>query len=126
MIDIDRLRNVNETHGHAAGDSALTLVARALQRSIRATDFAARYAGDEFMVLLPGASPAVAEEVINRIRNNVYKTTLDLGSRMIRCTVGVGVANFPRDGREVRDLLGAAESNMYRDKQLRRPPVAGA
>jgi diguanylate cyclase (GGDEF)-like protein len=125
MIDIDHLKNVNESFGHAAGDNVLTLVARALQRSIRNTDYAARYAGDEFTVLLPGATPAVAEEVIARIRNNVYKTTLDVGSRMIRCSVGVGVANFPRDGREIRDLLGTSEANMYRDKQLRRPP-AGA
>lgn len=125
MIDIDHLKNVNESFGHAAGDNVLTLVARALQRSIRTTDFAARYAGDEFTVLLPGASPAVAEEVIARIRNNVYKTTLDVGSRMIRCSVGVGVANYPKDGREARDLLGTAEANMYRDKQLRRPPPGG-
>jgi diguanylate cyclase (GGDEF)-like protein len=126
MVDVDHLKNVNESFGHAAGDSVLTLVARALQRSIRNTDYAARYAGDEFTVLLPGATPAVAEEVIARIRNNVYKTTLDLGSRMIRCSVGVGVANYPKDGREVRDLLGTAEANMYRDKQLRRPPPVGA
>jgi diguanylate cyclase (GGDEF)-like protein len=126
MVDVDHLKNVNESFGHAAGDSVLTLVARALQRSIRNTDYAARYAGDEFTVLLPGATPAVAEEVIARIRNNVYKTTLDLGSRMIRCTVSVGVANYPKDGREVRDLLGTAEANMYRDKQLRRPPPVGA
>jgi diguanylate cyclase (GGDEF)-like protein len=126
MVDIDHLKNVNESFGHAAGDSVLTLVARALQRSIRNTDFAARYAGDEFTVLLPSANPAVAEEVIARIRNNVYKTTLDLGSRMIRCSVSVGVANYPKDGREMRDLLGTAEGNMSRDKQLRRPPPVGA
>ncbi len=126
MIDIDHLKNVNEAFGHAAGDSVLTLVARALQRSIRNTDYAARYAGDEFTVLLPGATPSVAEEVIARIRNNVYKTTLDLGSRMIRSSVGVGVANYPKDGREIRDLLGTAEGNMYRDKQLRRPPAGGS
>ena len=124
MVDIDHLRQVNEAFGHAAGDSVLNLVARSLQRSIRATDFAARYAGDEFTVLLPGATREVADEVIARVRNNVYKTTLDLGSRMIRCSVAIGVAVYPRDGREVRDLLGAAETNLYRDKQLRRPPAA--
>lgn len=126
MLDIDHLRTVNESFGHAAGDSVLTLVARSLQRSIRNSDFAARYAGDEFTLLLPGATPEVAGEVIARIRNNVYKTTLDLGSRMIRSSVAVGVANYPRDGREIRDLLGAAEANMYRDKELRRPPAPSA
>lgn len=124
MIDINHLKAVNESFGHAAGDSVLTLVARSLQRSIRASDCAARYAGDEFTLLLPRATPEVAAEVVARIRNNVYKTTLDLGSRMIRSTVAVGIANYPRDGREVRDLLGAAESSMYRDKELRRPPAS--
>lgn len=126
MVDIDHLKAINEGYGHAAGDNALTMVAQALQRSTRASDYVARYAGDEFTLLLPGATPDIAAEVVSRIRNHVYKTTLDLGSRMIRCTVAVGIANFPRDGREIRDLLGSAEANMYRDKELRRPPVAGA
>jgi diguanylate cyclase (GGDEF)-like protein len=126
MVDIDHLRNVNDAFGHAAGDSVLNLVARSLQRSIRTSDFAARYAGDEFTVLLPGATREVADEVVARVRNNVYKTTLDLGSRMIRSTVSIGVAIHPRDGRQVRDLLAAAEANMYRDKELRRPPAASA
>lgn len=126
MVDVDHLRNVNDAFGHAAGDSVLNLVARSLQRSIRNTDFAARYAGDEFTVLLPGATREVADEVVARVRNNVYKTTLDLGSRMIRSTVAIGVAIHPRDGREIRDLLGASEANMYRDKELRRPPAASA
>jgi diguanylate cyclase (GGDEF)-like protein len=82
--------------------------------------------GDEFAVLLPGASPDVAEAVVKRVRHNVYKTTLDLRSRMIRCSVSIGVVNYPKDGVVMRDLFSAAERNMYRDKELRRAPGAVA
>ena len=122
MIDMDKLKDVNDEFGHEAGNSAILLVARCLQRSIRGTDTAARFGGDEFTVLLAGASPETAEAVVNRVRHNVYKTTLDLRSRMIRCSVSIGVANYPRDGRAPRDLLSIADRNMYRDKELRRAP----
>jgi len=124
MIDIDRLKNINETFGHDAGNSAITLVAECLQRSIRASDTAARLGGDEFGVLLPGATPEMADSVVKRVRHNVYKTTLDLRSRMIRCTVSVGVVCYPKDGRDVRELMSAVEDKVHRDKELRRAPGA--
>lgn len=126
MIDMDRLKDINDTFGHDAGNSAITLVAQCLQRSIRGTDTAARFGGDEFAVLLPGASPEVAEAVVKRVRHNVYKTTLDLRSRMIRCSVSIGVVNYPKDGRDIRELLSIADRNMYRDKELRRAPGSQA
>jgi diguanylate cyclase (GGDEF)-like protein len=122
MIDMDKLNDINDSFGHEAGNSALTLVAQCLQRSIRNTDYAARFGGDEFAVLLTGASPEVAEAVVKRVRHNVYKTTLDLRSRMIRCSVSIGVANYPKEGRDIRDLLSVADRMMYRDKELRRAP----
>jgi diguanylate cyclase (GGDEF)-like protein len=124
MVDIDRLKEINETFGHEAGNSAITLVAQCLQRSIRASDSAGRFGGDEFAVLLPEATPEIAESVVKRVRHNVHKTTLDLRSRMIRCSVSIGVVSYPRDGREVRDLMSAVEHKMYRDKELRRAPGA--
>jgi diguanylate cyclase (GGDEF)-like protein len=126
LIDMDKLKDINDSFGHEAGNSAITLVSQCLQRSIRATDTAARFGGDEFAVLLPGASPEVAEAVIKRVRNNVYKTTLDLRSRMIRCSVSIGVVNYPGDGRDMRELLSIADRRMYRDKELRRTPGAEA
>jgi diguanylate cyclase (GGDEF)-like protein len=126
MIDMDKLKEINDAFGHEAGNSAITLVAQCLQRSIRNTDYAARFGGDEFTVLLPGASPEVAEAVVKRVRHNVYKTTLDLRSRMIRCSVSIGVVNYPRDGRDMRELLSIADRKMYRDKELRRAPGSEA
>jgi diguanylate cyclase (GGDEF)-like protein len=122
MVDIDKLKDINDSFGHEAGNSAITLVARCLQRSIRNTDHAARLAGDEFAVLLPGASPEIAEAVVKRVRHNVYKTTLDLRSRMIRCSVSIGVVNYPKDALNMRELLSIADRKMYRDKELRRAP----
>jgi len=122
MLDIDRLKDINETFGHEAGNSAITLVAQCLQRSIRGSDSAGRFGGDEFAVLLPGATQEIAESVVKRVRHNVYKTTLDLRSRMIRCSVSIGVVSYPKDGRDVRDLMSAVEHKMYRDKELRRAP----
>jgi diguanylate cyclase (GGDEF)-like protein len=126
LIDMDKLKDINDSFGHDAGNSAITLVSQCLQRSIRNTDYAARFGGDEFAVLLPGASPEIAEAVVKRVRHNVFKTTLDLRSRMIRCSVSIGVVNYPKDGRDMRELLSMADRKMYRDKELRRAPGSEA
>jgi diguanylate cyclase (GGDEF)-like protein len=126
LIDMDKLKDINDSFGHEAGNSAITLVAQCLQRSIRTTDYAARFGGDEFAVLLPGASADVADAVVKRVRHNVFKTTLDLRSRMIRCSVSIGVVNYPKDARDMRELLSMADRKMYRDKELRRAPGSEA
>jgi diguanylate cyclase (GGDEF)-like protein len=123
---MDKLKDINDTYGHDAGNSGLKLVSQCLQRSIRGTDTAARFGGDEFAVLLPGASPEIADAVVKRVRHNVFKTTLDLRSRMIRCSVSIGMVNYPKDGRDMRELLSMVDRNMYRDKELRRKPGAEA
>ncbi len=121
-VDIDKLKNINESYGHEAGNSAIKLVSECIQRCIRSSDSAARLSAGEFAVLLPTATPEVAEVVLKRIRNTVYNTTLDLRSRMIRCSVSIGAAGYPKDGRDARELLNLADRRMRRDKELRRPP----
>jgi diguanylate cyclase (GGDEF)-like protein len=125
LIDLDGLKAINDEHGHEAGNNAIVLVANSILRSIRTTDFAARLGGDEFVVLLTGADPESALVVATRIRNNVSSTTLNIGPRMIRCAVSIGVANYPKDSRDMKELLSLADRRMYRDKDLRKPVEPG-
>ena len=125
IIDMDRLKSINEGYGHDAGNGAIKLVAQCIHRCVRGADFSARLSAGEFAVLLPAGTAESSEAVQKRIRNTVYNTTLDLRSRMIRCTVSIGMASFPKDGRDPRELMSLADRRMRRDKELRKPPEAG-
>jgi diguanylate cyclase (GGDEF)-like protein len=120
MADMDRLKHVNDSWGHEAGNKAIRTAAEAIQRAVRSSDVAARYGGDEFTVFLPEATPEVAESVAQRIRNIVYQSLFQAGGRLQRVTVSVGVGCYPRDGRTAEAILAAADKRMYRDKSLRR------
>jgi diguanylate cyclase (GGDEF)-like protein len=122
MVDIEHLKNVNDTYGHDAGSRAVTLVAEALLRLTRSTDVVARYGGDEFVVLLGGADKEVADEVAQRIRNVVFSTTLEVDVKMVRIKVNVGAASFPESGNSLQAVMAVADRAMYKDKDLREPP----
>jgi diguanylate cyclase (GGDEF)-like protein len=124
-IDLDGLRRLNELYGQEAGNAALRLVADALRRTLRETDLAARWGGDEFAVVLPGADAAAVQSVAHRIRHAVYATTLDTGARHVRCAVSMGAATAPRDGQDAATLLAAAERRLERDRELRRAATGG-
>ena len=126
IVDMDQLKELNDAHGHQAGNRALTTVAGAIQRAIRTGDVAARYGGDEFVLFLPEATPEVAETVAQRVRNNVYKSLFPVGERLQRMTVSVGAASYPRDGKQHDDIIGAADLRMQRDRELRRRNAADA
>lgn len=125
MVDIEGLRALNEAYGYTTGNLALRTVADAVQRTIRASDCAARYGGDEFAVLISGGTPEVAEAVAQRLRNTVYHSLFPAAGRMLRATVSVGAATYPRDARSVRDLIATADRRMRQDKELRKRPGSG-
>ena len=125
LVDVESLKGVNDRYGHEAGNRALGAVAQALKRSSRSVDLLARYGGDEFVMFLAGAGPAVAKAVANRIRHNVATTTLQFGGSLHRVTVSIGAATFPADGRQLRDLMNAAARAVDKDKSSRRPLERG-
>lgn len=121
LVNIEALKSVNERFGHEAGNKALAAVAQALRRSARSADLVARYGGDEFLLYLSGAGAEVAATVANRIRHNVATTTVDIGGSLHRLAVSIGIAAFPADGRDLRDLMTIADRAAAKDRDSRRP-----
>jgi two-component system cell cycle response regulator len=118
LIDLDHFKQINDTHGHLAGDDVLIEVAALLQRVVRAVDVVARYGGEEFVVVLPETSGAGAEAFAERLRELIEgQAFVASRGRAIRLTTSIGVSSFPDFGVEsVEDLLTKADQALYRAK----------
>jgi diguanylate cyclase len=116
FLDLNGFKNVNDTHGHAAGDRILQQVAARLLASIRASDTACRYGGDEFVVLLPELeTPRSALAAARKIRARLA-TPYVVDAMEITVTASIGTALYPVDGIEYGALMRATDGSMYRDK----------
>jgi diguanylate cyclase (GGDEF)-like protein len=120
MIDSDNLKAVNDSHGHDAGNRLLRHLASSIQAELRFTDVAARYGGDEFIVLLPETPSKGAFEVAERIRNAITARPLEMGERRIVSSVSIGIATFPEDGASLDSLAAHADRAMYAAKEAGR------
>ncbi|TMJ08824.1 MAG: sensor domain-containing diguanylate cyclase [Bacillati bacterium ANGP1] len=126
LLDLDRFKAVNDIHGHAVGDQVLIRVAETLSQAVRQSDLAARFGGDEFILLLPESSRAQAMEMLDRLRTVVIPLP-DRAGRGVRTTFSWGIAAWPRDGEEPDQLLQVADLRLYamkRDTQSQDPPAA--
>ncbi|MEO8681985.1 MAG: GGDEF domain-containing protein [Vicinamibacterales bacterium] len=112
-IDLDNFKTINDTQGHEAGDDTLRRAAELLQRSIRRGDVAARFGGDEFVVLLPETGPAGAAPLLERLRSGMAET-LDQKHKPI--TVTIGAIAFTMAPTDVEDLVRRADAAMYAAK----------
>ena len=119
VLDLDGLKQINDNFGHDTGDRAIVLLANVIARLIRTTDAAARFGGDEFVVLLSETDAEQTQRVAHRIRSAVERCTIEVGGRMVRLSVSVGTASFPADTDDLREILTVADQAMYRDKHAR-------
>ncbi len=120
MLDLDNLKGLNDTYGHAAGDSALRHVATVMKASTRDVDVACRWGGDEFMILMPETEKRVVEIVAGRIDESLRNTKLRVDSGLLTLEVSVGSSSCPVDGTESELLLQEADASLYRLKAHKR------
>lgn len=117
MIDSDNLKTINDKYGHIQGSNLIKLTATILQTSVRETDIIARYGGDEFILLLPETSKRSGEMVAERIRQNINKSKLDVGTGKVDVSVSIGLCCFPLDGNNEIILIAAADLALYESKK---------
>lgn len=113
MIDLDFLRDINNTHGHLAGDAVITAVAHVIGAGARATDMAARFGGEEFALLMPATSIEAATIVAERVRAAIEDLVIEAEGKELRATVSIGVAS---GAEALEELVRRADRALYRAK----------
>ena len=125
MLDIDRFKAVNDTHGHEAGDRALKVVARVLSQAVRPNDLCARHGGDEFVVLLANCDVHQADRRAAELKRQVAALRFEgAPGEAMPLRISVGAAVYPADGRAFDALLAVADRRMYHDKTMARRGAA--
>jgi diguanylate cyclase (GGDEF)-like protein len=120
LLDIDDFKKYNDTFGHANGDVLLTSIGEIIMKTIRSVDYAFRYGGEEFALILPETKLASAVHVAERLRERIERETTEslkdvCGSGV---TVSVGVATYPDNGNQRKDLFAIADGLLYKAKEF--------
>jgi diguanylate cyclase (GGDEF)-like protein/putative nucleotidyltransferase with HDIG domain len=123
-LDVDDFKEVNKRYGHGVGDRLLASVAREIKKQLRQMDVLARFAADEFVAVMPTATPEVADIIVERVRAAVESHGYHVRTgHTTRVGISIGVGCFPRDGETAEDILRTANANMQRDKHTRKVPL---
>lgn len=123
MLDLDFFKQVNDSHGHQAGDKVLKTLADILARSVRTSDIAVRYGGEEFLIVLVDTPVEGALTVAEKIRAEVEGTRIPLPGGMLRKTLSIGIAIYPQDADSFWQVVKFADVALYQAKQQGRNRV---
>ena len=124
MLDVDNFKEINDTFGHAAGDTILHELGNLLIKHIRGEDIPSRYGGDEFIIVMPDAAQDVIRARAELLRENAHHLHIQFETQTLGpVTLSIGVAVFPEDGIISADLLRAADNALYRAKYEGRDQV---
>ena len=125
MIDIDKFKNINDTHGHIIGDKILILLANKLMSLVRKSDTIARVEGEEFAILLPNTSATQANILARKIREEVEKTIFEESTTKINFTISLGVYEFnKKEDKNINSVLHKADKALYAAKNSGRNRVS--
>ena len=125
MMDLDELKAINDRVGHFHGDRVLHAVGEVVNAGVRRIDTAARYGGDEFVVLLPETDPTGAYVLAEKVRLGVQDMAVDLPEGAPRPSLSVGVVSYPDDGTTADELMISADGAMYASKRAGKNRVTG-
>ncbi|GEM_PF-1466670 len=125
ILDVDHFKDINDTYGHLEGDEVLRVISKVLLRSVRDMDVVTRYAGDEFIAILPEADKKDAYPVAVRILDETKKLIFKnpKGSSTFNVGVSVGISTFPEDGETATELIERADHGLYTAKKAGRNRV---
>jgi diguanylate cyclase (GGDEF)-like protein len=124
IVDLDRFKDVNDTHGHAAGDALLACAGQVLRNGVRPGDIVARYGGEEFCILLREADAAQARAAAERLRTALGTASVEIGSVRLAPVASIGVAAFDAASGDSRpELFERADAALYRAKRAGRDRV---
>ncbi|WP_022671078.1 diguanylate cyclase [Hippea alviniae] len=123
MCDIDFFKQVNDVYGHNVGDEVLKGVVKAITKSIRESDLAIRFGGEEFLILLNDVDDEMALDVAERIRSEVERTEIVVQGNILKKTLSIGVSIFPEDSKNLWQCIKFSDVAMYKAKQSGRNRV---
>jgi len=128
VIDADRFKLLNDTHGHLAGDAVLRKIGELLRDSFRQSDTAGRYGGEEFVVILPETEIEAAQQKLEFLRQALADSPAHLGSsgEEVRVTISAGLASFPEDAQHAEGLFAVADERMFQAKREGRNRIVAA